>query len=132
MQSALKKLVLEAEDTIDLYQAPRDAISQVYKNPCAQGCYKSLNVFVVAAPCHGFGDVVFASKFARYLKHGLTTRAQPYSSKVTIITPALKMFEQLGIKDIKIVGLTGGHLPGSAVGPAHTPAAVFASAFGPS
>ena len=110
MEETLHKLVQEAEDKIDLYHAPRDAIDHLYKNPCTnQRCNRNLNVAVIAAPCHGFGDVVFAAKFARYIKHGLTPRSQPYSNRVSIITPTVSMFKQLGIKDIKLVPLNGGN-----------------------
>ena len=111
MEAKLRELVEQAEDRIDLYHAPRDAIRDLYKNPCQpRKCNRNLNVAVVAAPCHGFGDVIFATKFARYLKFGLTPQSQPYSRRVCIVTPAEKFFKQIGVKDVKIVPLRGGHM----------------------
>lgn len=111
METILRELVEEAKDNIDLYQAPRDAIDELYKNPClVRKCNRNLNVVVVAAPCQGFGDVIFATKFARYLKYGLTPNSQPYSRRVSIVTPAAKMFKDLGVKDVKIVPLRGGRM----------------------
>ncbi len=108
MEAKLKELVLQATNNIDLYKAPRDAIEELYKNPCTQKkCYRNLNVAVVVAPCHGFGDVIFATKFARYLKKGLTPNSQLYSHKVTIITPTPAMFEKLNVVGIPIVSLKG-------------------------
>jgi hypothetical protein len=110
MKAILRELVQDSTNKIDLYQAPRNAIYELHKNPCTdRSCNRSLNVAVIAAPCHGLGDVIFATKFARYLKYGLTPRSQPYSRRVSIITPTAKMFEQLGVKDIKIVPLSSGN-----------------------
>ena len=109
MKAIMHELVQDADDKIDLYHAPRTAIEELYKNPCVgRSCNRSLNVAVIAAPCHGMGDVIFATKFARYLKYGLTSHSQPYSNRVSIITPAGKMFNQLGVTDIKIIPLPRG------------------------
>ena len=58
MERKIINLITKAKNKIDLYKIPR---SIKYKN-CAYS--KNLNVVVIAVPCHGFGDVVFASKFA--------------------------------------------------------------------
>lgn len=111
MKGILEELVLEADDKIDLYQAPRLAIEETLKKPCTQNkCKRNLNVFIVAAPCNGFGDVIFATKFARYIRYGLSPQAKPYSTNVTIITPTVNMFQQLGISGIKLVELKGKRL----------------------
>lgn len=111
MEKVLKKLVEDADNRIDLYKAPIKAIKKTSKQPCAGGkCRHNLNIIVVAAPCHGFGDVVFASKFAKYLRYGLTLRTKGYSTKVTIVTPTIKMFQQIGVKGIKLVELKGKQL----------------------
>lgn len=94
MERKIINLITEAKNKIDLYKIPR---SIKYKN-CVYS--KNLNVVVIAAPCHGFGDVIFASKFANYLK------SVPYSNRVSIITPTPKMFKQLGAtKGIKIISI---------------------------
>lgn len=109
MNKIFKELIEEAEDKIDLYKAPRIAISEKYKRPCAGGkCKRNLNVIIVAAPCNGFGDIIFATKFARYIKYGLTPTSKPYSTNVTIVTPAKDMFNKLGVSDIKVVSMNSG------------------------
>jgi hypothetical protein len=102
-------MVRDAQNKVELYHAPRDAIEKLYKRPCShKKCRKDLNVAVVTAPCNGFGDVVFATKFARYLKNGLTKGSKPYSKNVSIITPTPDMFHKLGVRDIDIYELKGG------------------------
>lgn len=111
MEAALCKIIKATTGTTSLYLAPHEAIDVVYANPCASNrCVRNLNVAVVAAPCHGFGDVIFATKFARYLKYGLNPqhRSKPYSDNVCIVTTTPEMFKQLGVNDIEIVSLDGG------------------------
>jgi len=105
MDKILKKDIKNASGKQDLYRAPRIAIEDAYKNPCKSGCDRNLNVAVVASPCHGFGDVIFATKFARYLKHGFKKGSTPLSKRVSIVTPTPEMFKKLGVNDIKIVPL---------------------------
>ena len=107
MEEELKKLIRQADDKIDLYRAPRFAIEDAYKKVSPGAT--DLNVVIIAAPCNGFGDIVFATKFARYIRYGLNGRGG-YSTNVTILTPAVKMFQQLGVTDIPIVSLHGTHL----------------------
>lgn len=108
MEPELVKIVKKAKSRVDLYRAPRLAIENTFAKPCSSGkCSRNLNVAVVAAPCHGFGDIIFASKFAHYLKNGFGRFSRSLSKNVTIITPAPEMFEKLGVKDIKIVALKG-------------------------
>ena len=60
-----RELVNQASNAIDLYKVPRIAFGNLYKNPCYGGrCNRNLNVAIIVAPCHGFGDVIFATKFA--------------------------------------------------------------------
>ena len=111
MERKLKELVNSAKTRIDLYKAPRKAIELSIKNPCGvhhSECSRNLNIAIVAAPCHGFGDIIFATKFARYIKYGFSGKFRGYSKNVTIVTPSPDMFTKLGVKDVKIVPLKGG------------------------
>jgi len=65
---------------------------------------KNMCVYIIAAPCHGFGDIIFAAKFARYIRWGFYGK-KPLSTNVKIITPAPEMFLKLGITDIDIISL---------------------------
>lgn len=76
--------------------------TELYKIPydfSHEKCSKNLKVGVIAAPCHGFGDVIFATKFSRYLKN--------FTNDLRIITPSKSMFEKLGVSDIPIINLPG-------------------------
>jgi hypothetical protein len=111
MQKSLEKLIRDARNKVELYQAPRKAIVETYSKPCIRNqCLKNLQVTVVCAPCHGFGDVVFATKFARYLKYGLGPRQAPLAKNVAIVTSAPGMFKQLGVADLKIYSLQGSQI----------------------
>lgn len=101
----LRKQVDDATSVVELYKAPQHAFANVIKNP--PHTHTDLNVAVVAAPCHGFGDVIFATKFARYLKYGLNSKVGGYTPNVTIITPTTEMFKKLGVDDIELVHLHG-------------------------
>jgi hypothetical protein len=93
----MESLIEDAENKNDLYKVPRIYIEETVKNPKFS---KDLHVGVIAAPCHGFGDVVFATKFARYLKN--------YTDNLKIITPAPEMFKKIGVNDIELLPLKGG------------------------
>lgn len=67
---------------------------------------KDLRVAVVCAPCNGFGDVIFATKFARYLKYGLV-KGSPLCDNVHIVTTSPDMFQKVGVSDMPIISLNG-------------------------
>jgi hypothetical protein len=103
MKSHLLHLIKSSNDRIDLYRAPRIAMNDAYDKIKNLGI-KNLNVAIIALPCNGFGDVVFAAKFAKYIRYGLG-KSPVYSTNVVILTPEVKMFEQLGLKDISLIKL---------------------------
>lgn len=101
----LREQIDDSSTVVDLYHAPHRAFAKVIKNP--PHTHSNVNVAVISAPCHGFGDVIFATKFARYLKYGLSSKSGGYTNNVSIITPTTDMFEKLGVNDIKLVHLGG-------------------------
>lgn len=107
MQANLIKAIKKANGKIEMYKAPIKAISDSFSSPCSRGCTRNLKVAILAAPCHGFGDVIFAAKFAGYLKKGLGRGSRGLSNNVTIITSTPELFKNLGVKGIPIVGLNG-------------------------
>lgn len=93
MDSYIKK----AKNKTELYKAPRLYYEYLNKKPYS----KDIRVGIIATPCHGFGDVVFATKFAEYMTE--------YSNNVEIITPAPEMFKKIGISEgIKLITLGDG------------------------
>src|SRR3990172_286697 len=107
MNKILIDKISAADNQVDLYKAPYKKIKEFYTEPCADfKCRKDLHVAVVAAPCHGFGDVIFASKFANYIKKGLFS-TNPYSSNVVLITSLPNLFKTLDNTEIPIIGLQG-------------------------
>ena len=61
---------------------------------------KKLKVLILNAPCMGFGDIVFAMKFATLLREW-------YGCEVMIATPQKKGFVSLGENPANIYDLAG-------------------------
>jgi hypothetical protein len=68
-----------------------------YNQPITEGS-KQLSVLILNAPCNGFGDIVFAMKFANLLQEW-------YNCKVTILTTQKDSFVSLGAQPESIVEL---------------------------
>jgi hypothetical protein len=59
---------------------------------------KKLKVLILNAPCHGFGDIVFAMKLAQFVKEW-------YGCTVHIATTSPEGFIQLGVRKSKLLKL---------------------------
>lgn len=81
--------IKKAKNKNQLYKIPR---TFDFGNKCRRN--NNLNVVIVALPCHGYGDVIFSSKFANYLKK--------YSKRITILTSSPEMFQKLKVTSVKI------------------------------
>jgi hypothetical protein len=82
----------------------RDVIWKAYydkKAKCARKCGKALKILILNAPCHGFGDLIFAMKLGQYLKDW-------YGAKVTIASPLMDGLVKLGWKKSDAVLLSSG------------------------
>jgi len=93
--------VKNARDRTDLYHAPRNAFLNLNSTSSDSNVGNdNLKIIVVAAPCHGLGDVIFALKCARYLRYGFGgdgDNNKPYSRDVTIVTPSPELFRKVGL-----------------------------------
>ncbi len=106
LEEKLRELILNCSNDVDLYRAPRIAIEEIYKQPCQENrCDRELKVAVVVITSGGFGDIIFGTKFARYIKYGLTPSSKPYSHNVTILTGEPSKFKKLMVDDIDIIRL---------------------------
>ena len=73
---------------------------ELYFNKRCNNCGKNLNILILNAPCNGFGDLIFAYKFANYLRNW-------YGSKVDIATPLAEGLIKLGGEKNSIIKLEG-------------------------
>lgn len=92
---ALDKFIEESGRLKNLYELPK-----VF--PSNDKDKSSLKILIINAPCMGFGDVIFASKFAGILY-------AMYGSKITIMTTRKEDFLKLGQTGFKILELDTAH-----------------------
>ena len=110
-RTEILKLTRRSKNRWDWWKIPYKSISKIYTNPCSSGrksrnaCSlprgKIFKIAILAVPCHGFGDVIFASKLANYVNDWYR------NASVTIYTTNKKGFLTLGLTGIKIVALSG-------------------------
>ena len=82
--------------TKSLKQA-RDVLWQAFEQTrCRKKPGTSLRILLLNAPCHGFGDLIFAKKIATYLREW-------YGAKVTIASTAADRLKSLGEKKSNLV-----------------------------
>ena len=102
-----KKIVEEIEEEILSARNKNEAYEAIwgsfYDNDakCDKACGRGVKILILNAPCHGFGDIIFAMKLAGYLR-------QWYDAKVTIATTMPDGFKKLGESGDNLVSLGGG------------------------
>ena len=75
---------------------------RAYENKkCNKHCGTGLNILILSTPCNGFGDIVFAMKFATYMKEW-------YNANITIASTSTDGFISLGANKQMLLKLDGG------------------------
>jgi len=75
---------------------------RAYENKkCNKQCGTGLNILILSTPCNGFGDIVFAMKFATYMKEW-------YNANITIASTSTDGFISLGANKQMLLKLDGG------------------------
>jgi hypothetical protein len=98
MYDAVVENILGVSDKATL----KNVFLEAYENKrCVKRCGKDLNILILSTPCNGFGDIMFAMKFATYVKDW-------YGANVMIASTSPESFVTLGASKKSLLKLDGG------------------------